>query len=665
MALERDLRKTALYGAVHSFYAALHAPGEGRVTDAIDLAAAPQGDRLAFSGSIFPSLDRAPISRIVEYLTSSGELEIQSAPDDAQERLPRYSPDGSVLAFLSDRYSPGDPQLCLRHADGSIRAAPQVDGYIESVSWSPNGRRVLLGIAGRGADLAGCQGGAKTRPVAESLPGWIPVVDTGDAVNLWRTAAVIDTASGTVTPVAPAGHNLWEVTWLDDARILAVTSGSHGEGTWYQSRLVAIDIQTQRVDEIYRPKDQIAVPAVSPSADTIALVESVASDRLVVCGPLVLIDLKTGTSRQMDTAGVDVTHVVWRDRDTLCFVGHQGLATVVCDLYIASTEARVRWSSLERTFGPWYPTLALGANGTAFVLGEGYAQPPELATLDVSGTYTALHSLATRTTATPAFNTGRIEPFEWQGRDELTLQGWVVRPAGEGPWPLVMDIHGGPVWMCRNRWQGRLRGAKLLADLGIASFYPNPRGSSGRGVEFAAEVRGDMGGEDTFDYLTGIDALVAAGIADPERLGVTGISYGGFMSAWLITQDSRFAAAVPISTVADWVSQHYTSQIPYFDARFLDGQPNAMGGLFHSRSPIHFASRVQTPTLQLTGALDQNTPPTQALEFHRALQEHGVRSVLATYPTAGHGIRSFPEVLDATTRYVGWFAEHFAIPIPP
>jgi len=223
-----------------------------------------------------------------------------------------------------------------------------------------------------------------------------------------------------------------------------------------------------------------------------------------------------------------------------------------------------------------------------------------------------------------------------------------------------MDIHGGPVWQCRNRWQGRLRGAKLLADHGIASLFPNPRGSSGRGQDFARRVKGDMGGEDAHDYLTALDALVARGIADAARLGVTGISYGGFMSAWLVTQDPRFAAAVPISTVANWYSQHRTSQIPYFDALFLDGEPSALDGLFFARSPAFFAHKVRTPVLQLTGALDQNTPPTQALEFHRSLLEHGVRSVLVTYPTAGHGIRGFPEVIDATARYVGWFLEHFA-----
>jgi dipeptidyl aminopeptidase/acylaminoacyl peptidase len=198
----------------------------------------------------------------------------------------------------------------------------------------------------------------------------------------------------------------------------------------------------------------------------------------------------------------------------------------------------------------------------------------------------------------------------------------------------------------------------VLADHGVASLYPNPRGSSGRGREFARKVVGDLGGEDAQDCLTAVDALVAAGIAHPKRLGVTGISYGGFLSCWLITQDSRFAAAAPISCVSDWYSYHRTTQIPDFDQLFLDPGSAQAGGKFHERSPVMFANRARTPTLQLTGAHDQNTPPTQALEFHRSLLEHGVRSVLATYPTGAHGVRGFPEVMDATTRYVGWMLHH-------
>ena len=349
--------------------------------------------------------------------------------------------------------------------------------------------------------------------------------------------------------------------------------------------------------------------------------------------------------------------LAWRDDAHLVFAGHRGLDTAVRELHLGTGDITEHWSGDERTTGAWFPCACPLPGGGFAAICEGYGVAPELAVLSDGG-YRPITSLATAAASAPEFNRARVEPCTWEARDGLGMQGWLVRPEGPGPHPLVMDIHGGPVWSCRNRWHGRLRGTKVLTDHGCAAFYPNPRGSNGRGQDFARLVVGDMGGEDTHDYLTGIDALVERGIADPQRLGVTGISYGGYMSAWLVTQDSCFAAAAPISPCTNWYSQHRTSQIPQFDALFLADSPYRDAGRYFDRSPVMYAHRVSTPTLTIAGGADQSTPPGQALEFHRSLLEHGVESVLATYPKAGHGIRSFPEVIDATTRYVGKFLRH-------
>jgi len=653
-----DLRETPLYKTVESFFTDIHAPGTGQVTDAADLTVMPGGRWAAFTGTVFLSMARAPLTRVCVFDLDKAELHSR-APAFGNDRLPKYSPDGGALAFLSDRNEGGVYQLFLADALGQNPVAtPVVEGVIESLSWSPDGAQILLGIAGFGADIAGAQGGATTAKKTSELPTWSPSVDIGDADNLWRTAYAFDVRSQRYRRLTPKGVNIWEAAWLNDREIIAVASNSHSEGSWYESRLVSIDFDTCALREVYKPKYQLGLPVASADGKHIAVIEALCSDRLIVCGEVRLIRAVTGEVQALDTLGVDVTQLIWRDNGTLAYVGHRGLETVLGEIDIASNTASESWSSLEHTFGAWYPSVALVPQGGVLAVSEGYSIPPEIAKIS-DGRYHRLRSLASLRSADPKFNEARIEPFSWKGRDGLLLEGWLVKPSGLGPFPLVMDIHGGPVWACRNRWQGRLRGAKVLADHGVASLYPNPRGSSGRGTQFAGLVRGDMGGADTGDYLSAMDALVERGVADPDRLGVTGISYGGFISAWLITQDKRFAAAVPISPVTNWYSQHRTSQIPYFDALFLDGKPGAAQGLFYSRSPAMFADRVKCPVLQLTGALDQNTPPTQALEFHRSLLEHGVKSVLATYPCSGHGIRGFPEVIDATTRYVGWFLHHF------
>jgi dipeptidyl aminopeptidase/acylaminoacyl peptidase len=167
-----------------------------------------------------------------------------------------------------------------------------------------------------------------------------------------------------------------------------------------------------------------------------------------------------------------------------------------------------------------------------------------------------------------------------------------------------------------------------------------------------------MGGADTHDYLSGVDHLVRTGVADPGNLFVTGGSYGGFMSSWLVTQDTRFAAAVPVAPVTNWFSEHLVCHIPYFCTLFLKDELTNPSGKYFSRSPALQARNVKTPTLSIAGALDRNTPPTQAVEFHHALLENGVESVLAIYPCEGHGVRAYPAIIDFSARVVDWFERH-------
>jgi dipeptidyl aminopeptidase/acylaminoacyl peptidase len=203
-----------------------------------------------------------------------------------------------------------------------------------------------------------------------------------------------------------------------------------------------------------------------------------------------------------------------------------------------------------------------------------------------------------------------------------------------------------------------------VAARGYAVLMPNPRGSAGRGRDFAAMVVGDMGGADARDVLAGIDALVERGIADPARIGVTGGSYGGFMSCWLPTLDDRFAASVAISPVTDWYSQHFNSNIGRWDAEFLAAEPTDAGGAYRDRSPVMFADRVRTPTLVTAGVNDRCTPPGQAVEFFRALRWHGVETELVLYPEEGHGVRKLPTAIDLGARMAGWF-ERFMPPNRP
>lgn len=658
------IHSSPVYRRVEQFYASLYRPGERFVSDAADPCVSGDGHLVAFTGSVYDSFS-GPARKCV-YVAELGSGALTPVANDAgaDHLLPKWSPDDRFLAYVSDREQKGSFQLILaeRGANGDYieRAVPAVEGTIEYLFWSPDGKHIVAGVAGLGADLAGCQGGATIGQAESGLPDWHPELDTGDARNLWRRAWVYSIGSDSWIDASKPGLNYWEVTWCGADSLLAVVSDSHSEGSWYDSRLITQGMDGADITVLYRPTDQIGVPVATPLGNKLAFVEAVCSDRLVVCGTLKILDRASGDVHTLETGGVEVTSMHWRDEHSLVFAGHRYDETVVAELRTSDGTRTQHWCGQDRTFGGWYPSVCPDANGGALAFGESFQTAPELVRLH-NGRYDAIRSFSSDQPPYPDEQPADVRSISWGGRDGLRIQGWLITPPGDGPFPLVMDIHGGPVWSCRNRWRGRLRGAQVLLDYGIALFYPNPRGSSGRGQDFARLVKGDMGGEDTHDYLTGCDFLVEQGIAKPDALGVTGISYGGFASAWLITQDNRFAAAVPISPVTNFYSQHHTSQIPRFDRLFLDSSPYEPDGKHYWRSPVMFAHKVTTPTLQLTGAKDKNTPPTQALEFHRALLEAGKVSVLATYPLAGHGVREFPEVIDATSRYVAWFLQHFGI----
>ena len=657
--MNRDLRDTPLYRQVEEHFRSALEPAFGRISDAADPAPSPDGRRIAFTGSKLEKLEGTPSTRICLADVAEGTFEeVTAGPND--DRLPRWSPDGTVLAFLSDRAQKGRHQLYLLESGrvGEARATPAVDGTIEDLSWSPDGSQILLGVAGLGAELAGVQGSGSTKKADEELPSWIPDVEAGPDENSWRRAWIFDVESREVRPVSREGLNVWEAAWCGPGQIAGIVADGPAEDTWYEAPLALIDPGSGKESILYRSDRQLEVPAASPSGRRLSVIEAICSDRLVVAGDLLLVDPDTGDATRVETAGVDVTHAVWRDEDRLLFIGIRGMDLVVGQLDAAAgpNATRELWSSPESS-GFYEPRVQpAGQDGFALTL-QSYDRYPQVVVVEGGAARTVV-SLAHEGSRYVRDMAGRLDRVSWTAPDGLEIEGLLARPDGDGPFPLVTNVHGGPVSARVNIWGMSWQLTPLLVSRGYAVFFPNPRGSSGRGQAFAEMVYGDMGGGDARDILAGIDALVERGLADPERLGVMGGSYGGFMSAWLVTQDERFAAAVAYSPVTDWYSQHLTSNIGHWDRLILDDDLSNPGGEYFKRSPIAFAHRARTPTLLTAGSVDRCTPPGQAREFYQALLEKGVETELAIYPGEGHGVRKLPATIDWVARTVGWFERH-------
>lgn len=656
--MQKDIRDTPLYREAESLFNALRQPGSGQISGAGEVHASPDGRRVAFAGVLMDTSVGAAPTRICLTDLATGDTRVVTFGPNV-DRLPKFSPDGQRIAFLSDRSKEGDFQLyVLDLKSGAARSTPRVQGWVEYLHWSPDGSRILLGVAGHGSDTSASHGAITSKQFGEGLPSWMPAVETGDESYRWRRAYVYEVAADRVRQVSRAASNVWEAAWCGNEALAAIVSERPGEGLWYGAslHLIALDSGTSR--EIYKPEVQLGWLAATPSGKHLAVVEALCSDRWIVAGELRLIDTTSGLIRRVDTAGVDITHCEWRSERQLLLAGHRGLETVIGCCDGSSGRFSEVWSSSELTIsgqGRFYAGVAgVGETGDCVVVGESFVRPQEIAVIR-QGMYSSVKSFDLGYGNHTKF-VAAVEPVNWKAGDGLEIQGWLLRPQGKAPHPLIMNVHGGPVWHWRPFVLSPV--LSLLIKRGYAIFFPNPRGSSGRGLAFVRRVCGDLGGADAQDLLAGIDVLVERGVADPLRLGVTGGSYGGFMTSWLITQDERFAAAVAVAPYTNPVTEHLIGNIPHFMTLFLQDHYSNAGGKYYDRSPILHAHKVKTPTLNICGALDRCTPPEEAQQFHSALQEHGIESVLVTYPEEGHGMRKLPAAADFAARVVSWFEQH-------
>ena len=655
--MRRDIRDTALFQEAERIFRDVHRPGEGLVSDMADLQLSPAPSRLLFTGTLVEDLGEPAITRICAFDLASEAIEVLTSGPHS-DRHARTAPDRRTIAFLSDRDQPAGFQLFFIDPQSrAVTAAPHVEGWIEYLDWSPDGRRILLGVAGHGADLSSGQGAYRTGDANRSEPGWMPQVTGGSVESPGRRAWILDVESGRLSRAGERG-NVWEATWCGPDRLAAITSSKPEEGAWYGAELSLIDLATGGATLIHKPRHQLAVPRSSPAGNHLAFIEAIASDRGYVAGEVRLYDLRDNSCRTLECDDVDATYLEWRSEDRLLIAGYRSLETVVLSCDLAGADNRTLWQSSACTTSEEHAKV-VGldrADDFAFIC-EGFFQRPAIATVQAGSFH-----LAKPYAPDPPWSAhcGEVEEVRWQAPDGLPIEGWLLHPDCAPPYPTILDIHGGPVAQWRPCWIGRSPANVMLLQRGHALFLPNPRGSSGRGQAFAEQVLGDVAGADTADFLSGIEHLVAAGLSDPARLGVTGLSYGGYMTCWLTTQDTRFGAAISVGPASNHVTHHLLGNIPEFVSLFLQDHYTNPAGRYYSRSPILHAHRSETPTLLVCGSLDRCTPPEEAFQFHNALVENGVETAVLNYPQEGHGIRGMLAAIDFAARATAWFERHLS-----
>src|SRR5277367_5101382 len=561
-----------------------------------------------------------------------------------------WSPDSKKIAFLSDAAKAGQLQLYIMDAagpSGSARKLTQVKGFLSTPGWSPNGKTIAILFTENATRSAG--------PLVAETP------ETGEIKDSFfeQRLALVDVATGKLEQISPADTYVYEYDWSPDGLRFAVTAAlGNGDNNWYIAELYTLDAATGLMKSIYKPPLQIANPAWSPDGKSIAFIGGLMSDEPSVGGDIFMIAATGGEATNItpDMKG-SASWLTWTSGGSIIFGEYiEGDSAVASINPADGTKMQLFRHAGQLTAGAWGINLSLARDGqTSAVIRSSFSEPPEV----WAGPISAWAQITQRNKSIkPGW--GEAKSIVWR-KDGLNLQAWLIYPRDFDPakkYPLVVRVHGGPGAAVLSEWPSSSDYYSPLAAAGYFVLQPNPRGSFGQGEAFTRANVKDFGDGDFKDIMAGVDEAIKVAPVDPNRLGICGWSYGGYMTMWAVTQTNRFKAAMAGAGLSNWQSYYGENlidqwMIPFFGKSVYDDPE-----VYAKSSPINFIKKVKTPTLILVGDSDGEVPSPQSYEFWHALKTLGVETQFVVYEHEGHMFASPKHRRDVVERTLAWFDAH-------
>jgi dipeptidyl aminopeptidase/acylaminoacyl peptidase len=465
-----------------------------------------------------------------------------------------------------------------------------------------------------------------------------------------------------VKQISPADLYVYEYDWSPDGRSFAATA-AHGAGddNWWIAQLYTIPADGAAARSVYKPpvQRQIAVPRWSPDGRSILFIGGIMSDEGSTGGDIFQVAAAGGDARNL-TPGMasSASNLAWPKKSArIYFTEHYDGGSAISELDPATGRTERLWQGDESINPPFEDSgISLSDDGkmTALIR-HSWKNPPEVWRGPI-GNWTQITQANSR--IRPPW--GEAKSLHWTSGG-FRVQGWLLYPreydAGKR-YPMVVAVHGGPASSLKPAWPRPGFNPALLSQQGYFVFLPNPRGSYGQGEKYTLANVKDFGGGDLRDILAGVDEVLKSAPVDAKRVGITGWSYGGFMTMFAVTQTDRFRAAVAGAGIANWKSYYGENaidqwMIPYFGASVYDDP-----AVYAKMSAIDFIKRVKTPTLVVVGDGDGECPPAQSFEFWHALKTLGVKTQLVVYPNEGHRFREPEHQRDVLVRMIEWFNEN-------
>lgn len=536
-----------------------------------------------------------------------------------------WSPDGKSIYFASDR---GGKRNIYRIATdgGEAERITDWEGGLGSFQISPDGTQVAF--------TASEEDKALEKRRKEKLDFRV-IGDNPPRQGLW----VVETNKPNATPRAllKGDFHVAGFDWSPDSKTIALDRRKTNEpNESYSADVLELDVASGQTKPIAVTDKFESSPVYSPDGRYIALQRrqnrsSHDAERVT------LYTRATGELRDLAATPNDNASVAgWAaDSKSLLIFETIGTRSGLFRLPVDGPLQSV-FTPKAGVFGP----ARLNASGTHLGLTmQAMDQPVEAFVMPVGGAAVRV-SAANQNLDLPA--APRSEVVKWKGKDGLTVEGILTYPANYKPGtraPFILNIHGGPSGVFSETYVGAggLYPIATFAAKGFAVLRPNPRGSTGYGATFRNKVDQDWGGLDYQDIMLGVDHVIQLGVADADRMCVMGWSYGGYMTAWTVTQTSRFKCAVVGAGITNYISMYATQDIPNVFEDYFGGTPWEKPEVYRKSSPIQYIDKVTTPTMILHGENDPRVPPTQGYEFYNSLKRRGVATRMVVYPRTLHG----------------------------
>ena len=635
----------------------------GRMRGVSDPQISPDGDRVAYVVDR-PDLEEDDVDSDIWMTSWDGKETVRLTTSQNSESMPRWSPDGRFLAFLSDRDDDSEATQVWLLPLGGGEAEKLTDsrGSVEDFDWSPDGKRLVLVVEDPDPDAAPDKGTASGRKKAKR-----PIVidrfhfkidEQGYLGAQRRHLVLLDRESRKTEPLTSGNFNEMMPAWSPDGKAIAFSSkrGADPDRTdnWdlyvIEARAGAVPRAVTTFEGADNSPDWDTRPAWSPDSRWIAYVQG-APDKLIYYGihKLAVVPAAGGAARVL-TAGLD------RNVSSPRFVdgGAAILFTLEDDQAIHLAKMPAAGGAIRRVVAGRrvVPAFSVAANGRVAILSGTALSPVEVF---AAGAGEPRPLSRQNDEWLSQVRLGAVEETRFSSKDGTEIRGFLVKPPGFEAgrrYPAILRIHGGPVSQFENMfdedWQ-------WFAARGYVVIAANPRGSSGRGEKFQTAIYADWGNRDTEDVLAAVDDAVRRGIADPERLAVGGWSYGGMLTNYVIASTTRFRAATSGAGISNIFTGYGTDQ-------YVREYEQELGPPWKNRDawlkvsyPFFHADRIRTPTLFLCGESDFNVPLINSEQMYQALRSQGIPTQLVIYPDQHHGIDKPSYVRDRLERYVAWY----------